>query len=48
MYPKNHVPVTVPRGTSGRLQPSVAALKMPSYVSTAVWLLKYAPSISYN
>ena len=48
MYPKNHVPVTVPKGTSGRLQPSLAALRMPCYVSPAVWLLMHAPVISYN
>lgn len=48
MYPKNHVPVTVPSGTSGRLQPNAAVRRMPNYLLTGVWLLKHAPIISYN
>lgn len=48
MYPPNHVPVTVPQGTSNRLQPSLAALRMPHYLPANIWLFKYAPHLSNN
>lgn len=48
MYPNNHIPVRLPKGTCRRLQSNSPAKRVPRYTTSAAWLLTYAPIISYN